>query len=74
MLYYAITIYNTLGIVKYGIQGSGNLGASQINVSFATINRWEQGHNKPTKKTLVLFKEFCRLNDILFQDIPLNYE
>ena len=48
--------------------------AKQLNVSFATINRWEQGHNKPTKKTLVSFKEFCRLNDILLQDIPLNYE
>ncbi len=32
-----------------------------LNVSFATVNRWEQGHHEPTyaakRKLRVLFKE-----------------
>lgn len=36
--------------------------ARAINVSFATINRWENGKTKPNKMALGVFNEFCRKN------------
>ena len=33
--------------------------ASKLNVSFATINRWESGKSKPSKKALVALNIFC---------------
>ncbi len=40
--------------------------AKRLNKSFATISRWENGKNKPTKKDLVSFDIFCNENDIEF--------
>ena len=33
--------------------------ARALDVSFATINRWERGKTNPTKKTELRFNEFC---------------
>ena len=49
------------------------LGVSQqqlavaLNVSFTTINRWENGHVMPSNLALKSFYEFCQNN---FIDIP----
>lgn len=40
--------------------------ADKIGVSFATVNRWESGKNKPTYKTLRLVDEYCKANEIAF--------
>lgn len=40
--------------------------AKALNVSFATINRWEQGHTKPSKRYVVLFETYCREKGIEF--------
>lgn len=39
--------------------------AKALNVSFATVNRWEQGKTKPTAKTKIMFFEFCKKNNVL---------
>lgn len=41
--------------------------AEKLNVSFATISRWENGKAKPTKKALLTFKKFCKENNIKFE-------
>lgn len=41
--------------------------AKELNVSFATISRWENGKAKPTKKALLTFIKFCRDNNIKFE-------
>lgn len=44
--------------------------ASCLNVSYATINRWEKGHNIPTRKAIIIFDEFCKQNNIVFDKEP----
>ena len=33
--------------------------AKELGVSFATINRWENGTTRPTKTAIINFNEFC---------------
>ena len=40
--------------------------AKKLNVSFATINRWENGKSLPQKLTLYRFEQFCKENGIVF--------
>ena len=40
--------------------------ARKLDVSFATINRWENGRAVPQKLTLYRFKKFCEENGIEF--------
>lgn len=34
--------------------------AERIDVSFASVNRWEQGHHEPTMKAKRKLAEICR--------------
>lgn len=38
--------------------------AHELNVSFSTINRWENGHRIPKKLTIAYLTEFCRYNAV----------
>ena len=40
--------------------------AKKLDVSFATINRWENGKSLPQKLTLYRFEQFCKENGIEF--------
>lgn len=42
--------------------------ARTLNVSFATINRWENGRAKPIKITQAAFDVFCESKGISFDD------
>ncbi len=42
--------------------------AKLLGVSFATVNRWENGHIIPQKKMLDKIKEFCGDNNISFDN------
>ncbi len=42
--------------------------ARELGVSFATINRWETGKNKPSRMAVATLEKFCiqnGLNDLL---------
>ena len=41
--------------------------AKKLNVSFATINRWENGKVLPQKLTLYRFEKFCEENGVEFE-------
>ena len=43
--------------------------ANRLNVSFATINRWETGKVKPTKKAEYSFEMFCKEQNIKFEGV-----
>ena len=43
--------------------------ARKLDVSFATINRWENGKAFPQKLTLYRFEKFCEENGIVFDFI-----
>ena len=38
--------------------------AKKLSVSFATINRWESGKTKPSKKAIAILDIFCKENNI----------
>jgi len=42
--------------------------ARALNVSYATINRWENSKNKPVRMAQVAFNDFCAKNKINFDD------
>ena len=44
--------------------------ARALNVSFATINRWENSKNKPVRMAQVAFNDFCTKHEIVFDDKP----
>lgn len=43
--------------------------ATILGVSFATVNRWENGHYKPTLKVQRKIVKFCRENGIDIEKI-----
>lgn len=42
--------------------------AQMLHVSFSTINRWEQERTMPSKKTQIVFEQFCKKQNIAFSD------
>lgn len=43
--------------------------ASTINVSVATINRWENDRSKPNLTAMKSIKAFCKNNNLSFEEI-----
>lgn len=42
--------------------------AEELGVSYATINRWENGNNAPSKTMIVLFENYCKKHGITFDE------
>ena len=43
--------------------------AQMLSVSFATINRWENSKNEPSKLAQKLFYDFCENNFIVVEEL-----
>ncbi|MDD3138813.1 MAG: helix-turn-helix transcriptional regulator [Lachnospiraceae bacterium] len=41
--------------------------AKELDVSYATINRWENGNTKPSKMMVIRFEQFCGDQEIIFK-------
>ncbi|MBP3807774.1 MAG: helix-turn-helix transcriptional regulator [Eubacterium sp.] len=50
-------VRNQLGITQKQL-------AHELNVSFFTVNMWENGHRIPKKLAIVCLIEFCKRKDI----------
>lgn len=46
-------------IVRERLQLSQEQLARELNISFSTINRWENGKSRPSQMAKELFKRFC---------------
>lgn len=42
--------------------------AKELGVSFATINRWENGRTEPTKRYEMVIDDYCKKNHISIND------
>lgn len=42
--------------------------ARALNVSYATINRWENSKTKPTRMALAVFYDYCEKLNINFEE------
>lgn len=45
--------------------------AHALGVSFATVNRWENGKTTPSKMALTLFKAFCTEKNLNIPGVEL---
>lgn len=43
--------------------------AKELGVSFATVNRWENGYTKPNKTAIINFNEFCKDKNIKIKEV-----
>lgn len=43
--------------------------ARELGISFATVNRWENGKSTPSKLALVAVKEFCNKNGFIYEEL-----
>lgn len=46
--------------------------ANGLEVSFSSINRWENGKNVPNKMTIKMITNFCEKNGISFKYTPTS--
>ena len=42
--------------------------ADKIGVAFATVNRWENGHNEPSMKVKRKLRDICKRNNISMEE------
>lgn len=42
--------------------------AQRLELSFATINRWESGNYKPSRLAKKAFEAFCQENNVNFEE------
>jgi putative transcriptional regulator len=47
--------------------------STEINVSVATINRWENGRSKPNLVAMKSIKNFCSKYNVPFDDIEKEW-
>lgn len=45
--------------------------ANELEVSFSTINRWENGKTIPNKMTIKMIHNFCEKNNVSFKYITM---
>lgn len=43
--------------------------ARELGVSFATINRWENGKSTPSKLAIVAVKDFCSKKGLICEEL-----
>lgn len=47
--------------------------ATQIKVSVATINRWENGRSRPNMTAMKNLKSFCEQNNLSFEKLESEW-
>jgi len=50
--------------VRLSLNMSQEMLARELDVSFATVNRWEKAHAEPGFKAKQKFEEFCKKNKV----------
>lgn len=63
-----------LKYVRFTLKISQENLARELNVSFATINRLENGKTLPSYNTLIMFENFCKSKKINFLEEKVEHE
>lgn len=74
MIYYAIYVWDAMKMdfsdklvfARAALDCTQAEMAKQLDVSYPTINRWENGHVQPTRKAVAKFEQYCKAQGILF--------
>jgi transcriptional regulator with XRE-family HTH domain len=59
-----VTLPEYMRKVRRGMEMSQHDLAKELNVSFTSINRWENNHVAPSKLARKSFLDFCKARDI----------
>lgn len=64
-----MSLSETIKLTRQKLLMSQEIFAKEINVSVATINRWENGRSKPNLLAMKSIKEFCEKYNLPFETI-----
>lgn len=64
-----MSLPETIKLTRQKLLMSQEIFAKEINVSVATINRWENGRSKPNLLAMKSIKEFCEKYNLPFETI-----
>lgn len=64
-----MSLPETIKLTRQKLLMSQEIFAKEINVSVATINRWENGRSKPNLVAMKSIKEFCEKYNLPFETI-----
>jgi DNA-binding transcriptional regulator YiaG len=59
-----VTIDNILKSIRKELNISQEMLARKLNVSFSSVNRWENGKSKPNLIVLVALREYASQNNV----------
>ena len=59
-----MTIDEVLKAIRKELDISQETLARALNVSYATLNRWENNKAKPSRMAMMLIKDYCKQKDI----------
>ena len=65
----ALTISKKLILIRARLQLTQQQLADKLGVSFATVNRWERGHTKPSIRYCVVIQEFALKHGVHLNDL-----
>ena len=68
-----MSLADTIKVTRKKLFMSQEIFASEIGVSVATINRWENGRCKPNLVAMNNIKSFCEKNNLPFNDIESEW-
>lgn len=63
-----MTFAEKIKIVRKKLFLSQEALAKELNVSFATVNRWESGKHEPGLVAQKAFYAYCKKNNIVIED------
>lgn len=68
-----MSLSETIKLTRQKLFMSQETFANEINVSVATINRWENGRSKPNLVAMKSIKSFCEKYNLPFENIETEW-
>ena len=64
---------NLIKKIRFYLNMSQTEFAEYMNVSFATVNRWENGKARPNIKAMKALKQYCAKHDLPYEPLEKNW-
>ena len=64
---------NLIKKIRFYLNMSQTEFAEHMNVSFATVNRWENGKARPNIKAMKALKQYCAEHDLPYEPLEKNW-
>ena len=64
---------NLIKKIRFYLNMSQTEFAEHMNVSFATVNRWENGKARPNIKAMKALKQYCEEHDLPYEPLEKSW-